>query len=63
VVVATNESARTHGLRAGDLVKAASTALGGGGGGKPDLAQGGGTDVAAIPAAIGVVHDLVAARG
>jgi len=63
IVVATNEAARTHGLRAGDLVKAASTALGGGGGGKPDLAQGGGTDVAAIPAAIGAVRDLVAARG
>ena len=63
VVVATNEAARTLGLRAGDLVKAASTVLGGGGGGKPDLAQGGGTDVAAIPAAIDAVRDLVAARG
>ncbi|NTV39219.1 MAG: alanine--tRNA ligase [Demequinaceae bacterium] len=63
VVVATNELARTGGLRAGDLVKAASTALGGGGGGKPDLAQGGGTDVSAIPSAIAAVHDLVAARG
>lgn len=63
VVVATNEGARTGGLRAGDLVKAALTALGGGGGGKPDLAQGGGTDVSAIPAAIAGVRDLVAAHG
>lgn len=63
VVVATNEAARAGGLRAGDLVKAASGALGGGGGGKPDLAQGGGTDVAAIPTAITTVQELVAARG
>jgi len=62
VVVATNEPARAKGLRAGDLVKAASTALGGGGGGKPDLAQGGGTDTSAIPAARAAVMDLVASR-
>ena len=62
VVVATNEPARAKGLRAGDLVKAASTALGGGGGGKPDLAQGGGTDASAIPAALAAVMDLVASR-
>ncbi|MGB3187455.1 MAG: alanine--tRNA ligase [Ornithinimicrobium sp.] len=43
VVVATNELARQAGLRAGDLVKVASAELGGGGGGKPDMAQGGGS--------------------
>lgn len=44
VVVATNAQAREWGVRAGDLVKAAAGVLGGGGGGKPDLAQGGGSD-------------------
>jgi alanyl-tRNA synthetase len=62
VVVATNEGARAAGLRAGELVKAATTILGGGGGGKPDLAQGGGSDVSAIPDALAAVTQLVAAR-
>jgi alanyl-tRNA synthetase len=52
VVVATNAGARDKGLRAGDFVKAAAGVLGGGGGGKPDLAQGGGRDAAALPAAL-----------
>ena len=52
VVVVTNAEARAHGIRAGALAKAASTTLGGGGGGKDDMAQGGGTDVAALPAAL-----------
>jgi alanyl-tRNA synthetase len=52
VVVATNAPARDAGLRAGDFVKAAASVLGGGGGGKPDLAQGGGTDATALPAAL-----------
>ncbi len=52
VVVATNESARTMGVKAGELSKLAAGVLGGGGGGKDDLAQGGGTEVAAIGAAL-----------
>ncbi|NYF99534.1 alanine--tRNA ligase [Janibacter cremeus] len=44
VVVATNESARAKGVRAGALVRVAAQTLGGGGGGKDDLAQGGGQD-------------------
>ncbi|MBO1766232.1 alanine--tRNA ligase [Allobranchiibius sp. GilTou38] len=44
VVVATNAQAREWGVRAGNLVKVAAGVLGGGGGGKPDLAQGGGSD-------------------
>jgi len=51
VVVATNALARENGLQAGQLVKIASTVLGGGGGGKPDLAQGGGQDASQIEAA------------
>jgi len=52
VVVATNAGARDAGLRAGDFVKAAAKTLGGGGGGKPDLAQGGGSDATAVPMAL-----------
>ena len=52
VIVATNDAARAHGVKAGPLAKAASAILGGGGGGKDDLAQGGGTDASAIGAAL-----------
>ena len=55
VIVATNPAARDSGLAAGPLAKAAAAVLGGGGGGKPDMAQGGGSDVAAIPAALDAV--------
>jgi alanyl-tRNA synthetase len=42
IVVAVNEAGRGFGLSAGTLVAGASKVLGGGGGGKPDIAQGGG---------------------
>ncbi|GGV24258.1 alanine--tRNA ligase [Streptomyces spectabilis] len=58
-VIATNEAARERGLKAGDLVRTAAKTLGGGGGGKPDVAQGGGQNVAAIGDAIAAVERLV----
>ncbi len=62
IVVAANAPARDLGIRAGDLVKVAATALRGGGGGKPDLAQGGGTDAGQIPAALAAVDQAIGAR-
>ncbi len=59
VVVATNQSARDRGLAAGDLVREASTTLGGKGGGRPDIAQGGGSDASRIPAALAAVEHAV----
>lgn len=61
VVVATTEAARDAGAKAGALVKVAAGVLGGGGGGKPDVAQGGGQDVSQIPAALDRIRDEVAA--
>ncbi len=52
VLVATNQAARDAGAKAGVLAKQAAATLGGGGGGKDDLAQGGGSDVTAIAAAL-----------
>ena len=52
VIVVCNSKAQGLGAKAGDLVKIASQVLGGGGGGKPDIAQGGGTDVSKIGAAL-----------
>lgn len=57
IVVATNQAARDAGVQAGPLAKAAAGALGGGGGGKPDMAQGGGQDASAMPAAIVAVRE------
>lgn len=55
-IAATSPAARESGANAGTLAKLMASALGGGGGGKPDLAQGGGTDVSAIPAALEAVR-------
>jgi alanyl-tRNA synthetase len=57
VMVASGSVAQQRGVRAGELAKIAATVLGGGGGGKADFAQGGGTDVAKIPQAL---HEAVA---
>ncbi|MGX1712753.1 alanine--tRNA ligase [Streptomyces albidoflavus] len=59
-VVATNEAARERGLKAGDLVRTAAKTLGGGGGGKPDVAQGGGQNPQAIDEAVSAVERQVA---
>ena len=49
-------------VKAGDLVKFAAEQVGGKGGGRPDLAQAGGTDVAKLPAMIESVKDWVGAK-
>ncbi|MCW2937654.1 MAG: alanyl-tRNA synthetase [Actinomycetia bacterium] len=60
VVVAVSDIAREQGFKAGALVGVAARALGGGGGGKDDLAQGGGTNPAAISEALAAVERAVA---
>ncbi|MDJ0350397.1 alanine--tRNA ligase [Cryobacterium sp. PH29-G1] len=55
VIVATNQAAREAGQKAGVLAKTVAGILGGGGGGKDDLAQGGGPNRDAIPAALQAV--------
>ncbi|MBW3091440.1 alanine--tRNA ligase [Bifidobacterium sp. 82T10] len=57
VAVATNEAARKAGIKAGDLVRGASKILGGGGGGKPDFAQGGGADASKIDEAVAALKN------
>lgn len=59
IIVGTNQAARDAGAAAGALVKIASGILGGGGGGKPDLAQGGGQNASAIPAALAAITDEI----
>jgi len=59
LVVATTAAARDRGLKAGLLVRAGCESLGGSGGGKDDLAQGGGTDSGALDKALHAVEDAV----
>ena len=54
--------ALTGKVKAGDLVKFAAEQVGGKGGGRPDLAQAGGTDAAKLPAVLGGVKDWVNAK-
>ncbi|TRX73284.1 alanine--tRNA ligase [Pseudomonas mangiferae] len=48
-------------FKAGDLMKQATAAVGGKGGGRPDMAQGGGTDVARLDEALATARALVEA--
>ena len=50
----------TDRVSAGNLMREFAGRLGGKGGGRPDMAQGGGSDVAGLPAALGAVPDWVA---
>jgi alanyl-tRNA synthetase len=61
-VAAANEAARGRGVNAGDVVKALAPAVDGRGGGKPDLAQGGGTKPAGADEAVAAVIRFVAER-
>ncbi|WP_019807636.1 alanine--tRNA ligase [Saccharomonospora halophila] len=61
-VVATTAAAREEGLAAGDLVPSFAEAVGGRGGGKPDMAQGGGTRPDGIDRALGALRDTVGQR-
>ena len=62
VVAATNDEARARGLSAGELVRLVGPLLGGKGGGKDDVAQGGGSDASRIDEALALVTSDVAAR-
>ena len=56
LVVATNEAAREHSIKAGALVRAVGKHMGGGGGGRDDVAQGGGTKPEGLEAAIDAIR-------
>src|SRR5580700_3461152 len=61
VVIAVNEAGRGFGLSAGTLVGIAARALGGGGGGRPDVAQGGGAPLAPESSVVDEAFDAVRA--
>lgn len=57
VIVTANTKAQATGVKAGDLVRLASQILGGGGGGKADIAQGGGTDASKMNEALAAITE------
>ena len=61
-VAVCGKNAVARGIRAGDLVRAVSAVTGGKGGGKPDSAMGGGSEVLKIDDALAVVDDFVAEK-
>jgi alanyl-tRNA synthetase len=56
LIVATSSKARALGVSSGNLVKVASGILGGGGGGKDNIAQGGGPETSKLKEAIGAIE-------
>ncbi|WP_431520736.1 DHHA1 domain-containing protein [Chromatium okenii] len=49
----------TNRFKAGELIGVVAAQVGGKGGGRPDMAQAGGTDPAGLPAALALVADWV----
>ena len=60
IIAAVTDDLVKRGIHAGDLVKAVARTVGGGGGGKPSLAQAGGRDLSKVPEALAQVPELVA---
>ena len=64
MTMATDDAIK-KGAHAGNLIKAVAKEVGGGGGGRPNMAQAGGKNPAGIPAAIekasGVLQDMLKA--
>jgi len=52
----------TDRIKAGDVIKHFAGQLGGKGGGRPDMAQGGGSDVAALPAVLASLPEWVSSQ-
>lgn len=59
LLVAVSDEKVKAGLKAGDLIKAIASAIKGGGGGRPNLAQAGGKDPAGIPAALKLAKEYL----
>lgn len=60
LVAAVTPDLTAKGYHAGKLIKEAAARCGGGGGGRPDMAQAGGKDPAKLPEALALVEELIA---
>src|SRR5690606_13101081 len=59
LVAKTTEAARAKGANAGSIVRAIASRVGGGGGGKPDLAQAGLKDASSLATALAAVPEVL----
>ncbi len=60
IIVAVSDALVQDGIRAGDLIKPIARIVGGGGGGRPQMAQAGGVDSSKISQALEAARDLIA---
>ncbi len=60
IIVAVSDALVKEGTRAGDLIKPIARVVGGGGGGRPQMAQAGGRDSSKIPAALQKAREVIA---
>ncbi|HFQ94165.1 MAG TPA: alanine--tRNA ligase, partial [Anaerolineae bacterium] len=59
MIAAVTKDLIPRGVKAGDIVREVAKVVGGGGGGRPDMAQAGGKDAGKLPEALAVVPGLV----
>jgi alanyl-tRNA synthetase/REP element-mobilizing transposase RayT len=62
LIAGMSKDAVKRGLKAGDLIKTIAPHVGGRGGGRPDMAQGGGNDPEGIPQALAAAQEWAKAR-
>jgi alanyl-tRNA synthetase len=62
ILVAVSDGLTKQGLHAGNLIKQIAPIMGGGGGGRPTMAQAGGKDAAQLPNALAEARKLIAQR-
>lgn len=61
LLAAATDEAVAAGFRSGDIIKKIAPMVGGGGGGRPQMAQAGGKDASGIPAALEAAREMAAA--
>jgi alanyl-tRNA synthetase len=59
ILVMAGKTALAKGVHAGEVVKAVSPLIGGGGGGRPNFAQGGGTQPKKLPEAVTKAEETI----
>lgn len=59
IIAAVTKDLIPRGIKAGDIVREVAKMVGGGGGGRPDMAQAGGKDASKLPEALALVPKLI----
>jgi alanyl-tRNA synthetase len=59
IIAAVTKDLIARGIKAGDIVREVAKVVGGGGGGRPDMAQAGGNDASRLPEALALVPKLI----